>query len=207
MAGTLSRSDLVADLKASLHDSVKVFATANDDDFNRHLDVAALELSSKRPRTMLGTLTLVADQFDYPAPADFYVYKSALWGLTKQRISPWEKNYPGRLPDVSGALNGGIREIHLLPPPSAKQITVLGSSFKFYYYAAHTIGAMAADTTIQPGDRGLLLLRAQAEAMKELSMRNISKPVALRDGLMQGTRNGTPQYLFEQLMKLFSEAV
>lgn len=206
MSGTLSRDDLVADLKASLHDAAKIFATESDGDFNRHLDVAAQDMSRKRPRTMLGKLTLHADIFDYPAPADFFVYKSSLWGISTQRINPWDKRYPGRLPNVSSALNGMVREIHLLPPPSAQQITVLGSEFKFYYYAMHSIGATAAETTLQPGDRGLLLLRAQAEAMKEMSMRNMGKPVLMRDGLSQGTRNGTPQYLFEQLMKIFEEA-
>lgn len=202
---SMSRADLIADLKASLQDAARVFTATADADFIRHLDTAALDMSRKRPRTLLGTLKLEADVFDYPAPADFYIYKSALWGVTARRIQPWEKHHPGKLPDVISALNGSIREIHLLPAPSAHQINVLGSSFKFYYYAAHSIGDMAAATTIQADDRGLLLLRAQAEAMKEMSMRNIGKPVALRDGISNGPRNGTPQYLYEQLMKFFEK--
>lgn len=204
MSGTLSRADLKADLKASLQDAAKVFTAANDADFDRHLDAAALDMCRIRPRTLLGSLTLVADQFNYAAPADFLSFKSYLWGLS--RPQPWEKHYTGRLPDVRSAMNGSTRELHLLPAPTAQQIGVLGSSFKFYYYAAHSIGDTAAATTIQVGDRGLLLLRAQAEAMKEMSMRNIGKPVAMRDGLSQGPRNGTPQYLFEVLMKQFEGA-
>ncbi|MFA6971645.1 MAG: hypothetical protein WC208_09630 [Gallionella sp.] len=206
MSGSLSRADLVADLKASLQDAAKVFTAINDADFNRHLDTAAQDMTCKRPRTMLGMLTLAADQFNYPAPADFFDFKSSLWGVSTQRVQPWDKRHPGRLPDVRSAMNGLTRELHLLPAPSGLQINVLGASFKFYYYAAHSIGTLATDTTIQAGDRDLLLLRAQAEAMKEMAMRNISKPVAMRDGLSQGPRNGTPQYLFEQLMKLFQEA-
>ena len=206
MAGTLSRADLIADLKASLQDAAKVFTAAADADFSRHLDAAALDFGRVRPRTMLGTITLVAEQFNYAAPVDFLSYKSDLWCQPAKRINPWETTYPGRLPDVFTAMNGAVRELHLLPAPTAAQITVLGSAFKFYYFAAHSIGTLAADTTIQAGDRGLLLLRAQAEAMKEMSMRNIAKPVSMRDGLSHGPRNGTPGYLFEALMKMFEGA-
>lgn len=206
MAGTLSRADLVADLKASLQDAAKIFTAASDADFIRHLDVAALEMGRVRPRTLLGSVTLVADQFSYSAPADLLSYKSDLWGIPAKRIPAWDKSYPGRLPDIRVAVNGALRELHFLPAPTAAQITVLGAAFKFYYFAAHAIGTAAADTTIQAGDRGLLLLRAQAESMKEMAMRNIGKPVSMRDGLSQGTRNGTPQYLFEQLLKMFEGA-
>jgi hypothetical protein len=200
----MSKADLVADLRDSLQDAAKVFVAANDADFKRHLDAAALEMVCKRPRTMLGTLTLVAEQFNYAAPADFLSYKAALWGIG--RVQPWDKSYTGKLPDVRCALNGAVRELHFLPPPTATQITVLGASFKFYYFAAHTIDATAANTTILPGDRGLLLLRAQAEAMKEMAMRNIGKPVQMRDGMSNGPRNGTPSFLFDVLMKQFEAA-
>jgi len=206
MPGTMSRVDLLADYKASLQDASKVFTAANDTDFNRHLDVAALAMGRVRPRTLLGTLTLVADQFNYAAPADFLMYKSALWGVITARVSPWEKHYYGKLPNVSVAVNGAVREMHLLPAPTALQITLLGAGFKFYYFAGHTIDTIAANTTILAVDRWVLLLRAQAEAMKEMAMRNIGKPVQMRDGISGGTRNGTPAYLYEQLMKMFEGA-
>ena len=206
MSGTMSQGDLADDLKASLQDAAKVFTAANDADFKRHLDAAALEMGCKRPRTLLGTLTLVAEQFNYAAPADFLSYKSDLWGIPASRIQPWDKSYPGRLPDVQPAMNGAVSELHFSPPPTATQITVLGSAFKFYYFAAHAISATAASTTILPGDRGLLLLRAQAEAMKEMAMRNIGKPVQMRDGMSSAPRNGTPAFLFEALLKQFEAA-
>lgn len=206
MSGTLSRADLVADLKASLQDAAKVFVAANDADFSRHLDAAALDMGRVRPRTMLGTITLVAEQYNYTAPADLLSYKSDLWGIPGRRINPWESSYPGRLPDVRFAVSGAVRELHFLPAPTAAQITALGAAFKFYYFAAHSIGATAADTTLHAGDRGLLLLRAQAEAMKEMAMRNIAKPVQVRDGMSQGPRNGTPSALFAELMRMFEGA-
>ncbi|HLP97484.1 MAG TPA: hypothetical protein VK149_03465 [Sideroxyarcus sp.] len=201
MPGTMSKADLIADLKASLQDMANVFTTADDADFVRHLSVAALDMGRKRPRTLLGSLTLVADQFNYAAPADFHSFKSYLWGIG--RANPWEKTYTGRLPDVRAAVNGSTRELHLLPAPTQSQINQLGSAFKYYYFASHSIGETAADTTIQAADRGLLLLRAQAEACKEMAMRNIGKPVQMRDGITQGPRNGTPASLYDALMKYF----
>jgi hypothetical protein len=206
MSGTLSKADLLIDYKASLQACASVFIAANDVDFNRHLDAAAADMWRVRPRTMLGTMLLTTGQFNYPAPADLLLFKADLWSIAAKGIKPWDKNFPGKLPDIQVCMNGAVREIHLLPAPTSLQITVLGSTFKFYYFAAHSIGTLATDTTILPGDRNLLILRAQAEAMKEMSMRNIAKPVAMRDGLSQSTRNGTPQYLFEQLMKMFEEA-
>ena len=139
-------------------------------------------------------------------PADMLSFKAALWGRSRV-TQPWEKAWSGKLPNVSQAQNGAAREMYLDPPPTAAQITQLGSAYKFYYFVGHVVGVNAADTSVLPGDRGLLLLRAQAEAMKELFMRNVGKPVAMRDGLSQGTRNGTPGYLFEVLMKLFEGAI
>lgn len=207
MAGTMSQADLVVDLKESLQDAAKLFVATNDADFIRHLTVAALDMARKRPRTLLGTFTLEADQDNYAAPADFVSFKSDLWGIGARKYQPWDANYPGRLPDVSVAGDVGAQVIYLSPAPTAFQIGVLGSAYKFYYYAAHSISATAASTTIKAADRGLLLLRAQAEAMKEMAMRNIGKPVSMRDGLSQGPRNGTPSFLFETLMQQFEGAM
>lgn len=197
----MSEADLVGDLKASLQDAADVFNAANDADFKRHLGLAALDLTRFRPRTLLATITLIADQFDYAAPADCLVFKSALWGGT--RPHPWDKNWPGPMPAAKVVQGYAGRELHLLPAPTSAQINTLGSAYKFYYFAAHVISATAASTSIQAGDRGLLLLRAQAESMKEMAMRNIKKPVQMRDGLSTGPRNGTPAALFEALMQQF----
>jgi hypothetical protein len=201
----MSRAELAADLKASLQDAADVFNAPDGADFVRFLDKAALDFYRVRSRTLLGELTLVADQFAYDAPADMLAYKSALWGA-ERRIQPWEKHYPGRLPDVYLSEESGERKLHFLPAPTAQQIAVLGSTFKYWYFAAHQIGEDAADTTILSGQRGLLLLRAQAEAMREMAMRNIAKPVSMRDGVSNGPRNGTPAALYAALMQEFEEA-
>ncbi len=210
MPGTMSEADLAADLKASLQDSASVFTAAADADFKRHLAVAALALGEKRPRTLVGTLALVADQADYDAPALFLAYKSHLWGIAPRAApKPWEKGYPGRLPNVrtvETSANPVTRKLSLDPPPIESHITVLGSEFKFYYQAGHVINAEAAQTTVAASDRGLLLLRAQAEAMREMAMRNIQKPVVVREGFSSQPRNGTPSFLYEAFLKEWREA-
>lgn len=211
MPGTMNEADLVSDLKASLQDAASVFAAANDEDFKRHLRVAALAFCGKRPRTLVGTLTLVADQAQYAAPDGFQAFKSHLWGIAPvARAKPWEKAWPGRLPDVrlveTASTPAVVRKLQLDPAPISAQISALGAEFRFYYYAAHAIDADAAKTSILPGDRGLLMLRAQAEAMREMAMRNIQKPVIVREGLSSVTRNGTPGFLYEKFMQEFRDA-
>jgi|SRR3990167_1968901 len=207
MAGTMSEADLVADLKASLQDAASVFVAASDADFKRHLAAAALDFARLRPRTVLGSITLAADEAAYALPADFHAFKCDLWGVApKSRPQPWEKAWPGPLPRATVAESGGAKKLTLAPPPTAAQISVLGAEFRCYYYAKHAIGATAAETTIAAGDRGLLLLRAQAEALRELAMRNMHKPVALRDGLTGAPRNALPAHLFEVFMEEFERA-
>jgi hypothetical protein len=198
--------DLVADLCSSLNAAASVFTVNGDGDFKRHLATAALAFCRLRPRTLVASLTLVADQPEYEVPADFVTFKSSLWGIAPlPRSQPWEKSWPGRMPSVRYVeTSGGVKMLYLDPAPSALQISALGAEYRFYFYAAHTIDAAdAGKTTILPAERGLLLLRAQAEAMRELAMRNITKPVQMRDGVSSVTRNGTPAYLYEALIKEF----
>jgi len=208
MPGTMSQADLVADLKASMPGSDVVFSAPADADYIRQLDAAALDFSRVRPRTLVGAVTLSADISEYDAPGDLVRLKFPLWGINEKRArKPWESNYPGRLPRAYIVQGATGLQLSLEPAPNAAQIADLGSSYKFYYFAAHTIDTNATNTTILPADRGLLLLRAQAEAMKELAARNSHKPVKMRDGMNSTPRNGTPAALYEQLMDAFEAQV
>lgn len=200
----MSRAELVATLVDSIHDMASVF-TGGVADFSRHLDIAAMDMGRARPRTLLGTVTLVADQEAYAAPADMLLFKSAVWPVRRSR--PWERNWPGKLPDASVAATGEAVTLNLSPPPTAQQIAQYGSSYRFYYLAGHVIAENGTQTTVRSTDRGLLILRAQAEAMRELMMRNAGKPVSMRDGISGGTRNGTPSAIFEALMKEFESKI
>lgn len=209
MAGTMNEADLVTDLKASLNDATSTFTAASDADFKRHLAVAALAFARIRPRTLVDSLTLVADQVEYTVPTDFVAFKSSLWGIApRTRPQPWESTWTGRLPDVRYAeKSDGTKKLCLDPAPTAAQINTLGAEYRYYYYAGHVISATAANTTILPGERDRLLLRAQAEAMRELAIRGVKKPVSLRDGSGGSvSRHGTPGYLYEQMLDEFMKA-
>lgn len=198
----MTMPDLVADLKASLQDSASFFTAANDADFERHMTNAALDFGRVRRRTLVGSVALVVNTDDYQAPADLLFFKAPIWGVGERRSrQPWDKTWPGRLPVVTVYESAAGRMLHMVPAPTQAQIDLLGATFRFYYFAGHVIDANdATKTSIQPGDRALLLLRAQAESMKEASMRNIARPVALRDGMSQVPRNGIPAALYQQLM-------
>ncbi|HEY1102986.1 MAG TPA: hypothetical protein VGE70_06125 [Burkholderiaceae bacterium] len=204
----MGRDDLVADLKLSMNDSASVFKAADDADFVRFLDNALADMAHKRPRTKLATLTLAQFQSTYALAGytDFIDYKTHIWGEGRQVPRYWEPGYPGALPRIAAMWDGTLWSLVLDPAPTCVQIQVLGSAFKLWYFARHSIAADAADTTVAPADRALLLLRAQAEAMRELALRNMHKPVQLRDGFSGVARNSTPPALYETLLKIFRES-
>jgi len=200
----MSQANLVTDLKASLNDAAAVFSSPADLDFIRHLDHAALDFGRVRPRVRSATVTLVADQDSYTAPADAIDEHSLQWGRNQKRdLKPWDSQFPGALPRLDIIGDPGARMLVLNPSPSLRQINLLGATCPFRYFAAHSIDAVAANTTIRPEDRALLLLRAAAESMKELAMRGVKKPVSLRDGMHASAKNGTPASLHDQLMREF----
>ncbi len=201
MPGTMSKADLVFDLKQILMDAKKEFSTSGNREFELFLDQAALAFCRYRKRTLLGELSLVADQFNYAAPADIVAPKFGLWGRNEQRCrDPWATNYPGCLP----CLRQVEDELHLDPAPSAEQIAELGSAYKFYYFASHHIDKAAANTTIKAADRDLLLLRATVFALQSLANKNINKPVQLgSSGVGSMPKNGTPQGLAKELLEQF----
>lgn len=198
MPGTMSRADLVADLKASLRDAATTFTAAADADFVRHLDKAAADSHRVRPRTLIGEVSLLAGEGEYAAPADILRFKSAIWGVRgASSPQPWDKSWPGPLPRCR-LIDGN--QLSLTPVPSAQQLGLLGNAYRFYYVAKDAIGDAAENTTIAPVDRDLLLLRAQAEALLELSLRDSVRPVQVGGGYGQQAKTGTPAALHEQLM-------
>lgn len=205
MAGSMSQQDVVDDLKRSIGDAGSAFGAAADADWLRLLAVALVGMQGKRPRTLLGTLTIAADE---PSVAvtqpDFVQYKTMVWGSRPPR--PWEPCYPGSVPRVAAVHDGSGWALMFDPAPTYAHIAAYGSAFKFWYFGAHSLGATAELTTLPAADRPLLLLRAQAEAMRELSMRNINKPVALRDGYSGSPRNSTPAALYAALLEEWDKA-
>jgi len=199
MAGSMSQADVMADLQRSLHDAASVFNAADSADWLRLLAVALTAMQAKRPRTLLGTLSLVADEPLYTVAAtDFAAYKTHIWGGRPPK--PWADCHPGALPRVSATQDGAAWRLVFDPAPTWAHINAYGSTFRYWYFGRHSLGADAADSTLAEADRPLLLLRAQAEALRELTMRNINKPVQVRDGLSGTPRNSTPAALYRELL-------
>lgn len=194
MAGSMSRADLVADLKSSLRDAATTFTAAADADFVRHLDKAAADMHRVRPNSKVGQVTLASEQQAYDGPPDMLRFRYPL----RQRVAlkPWD---PGYAPVFSACHAIGCRLVFDVPPSSA-QIAAHGSNFVFVYVALDSIGATAAETTIAAPDRDVLLLRAQAEALLELSLRDSVRPVQIGGGFGQQAKTGTPAALYHDLM-------
>jgi hypothetical protein len=209
MANTMSKADLVASLKDSLHDAAKVFVASDpatpDAEFERFLLQALPDMQMKRPVTKLGSVTLTANfpRYSLGSVAGFAAFKTQLWGDTC-KLKPWEPGYPGAVPRVSASYDAGQWWLDFDPAPTDKAIGVWGSKFDFWYFGAHVIGADAADTTINAQDRGLLILRAQVEAMRELGIRNAGKPVSMRDGFSGQPRNGHAAVIWKDLLAHFN---
>lgn len=199
MAGTMSQDDLVDDLKRSFHDAAAPMNAAADADWLRCLAVALAAMQAKRPRTLLGTLALQADVDTYAVTViDFASYKTHQWGGRPPK--PWAPDYPGPLPRVAAVQSGGAWQLVFDPAPSWAHIQAHGSTFRFWYFGTHRVGVDAANSTLAQSDRPLLLLRAQAEVLRELTLHHVNKPVQLRDGYSGTPRNSTPSALYPQLL-------
>jgi hypothetical protein len=191
-------ADLVQDLKGSLKDAWNAFDAPDNADWVRHLTAAAQDFGRVRPATMAGSLSLEEGVSDYPAPAGFVRFKLSLWSSSQTRTpKPWEKTWCGPFPRVHVA--DGL--LVLDPAPTAQQIAILGSEYRFFYYAGLVVGA--AESTVQESERGLLILRAQAEAMRELAMRGVTRPTSTRDGYSGTPREGSPAVLAREFLAEF----
>jgi len=202
MPGTMSQADLAADLKGMLKDAANKFTGNANEDFYRHLTLAAQDLARIRPRVVQDSLTLVADQTNYPAPSDLIAPLSSRWGHTERsRRKPWDANWPAPLPRLGLVEAGGARELVLDPPPTQAQITDLGATYYYTYRGTYTVAPEAANTTVPAGDRHILLMRALAAALFELAANGISKPVQLGTGVGSMPKNGSPAALAEMAMQ------
>ena len=198
-------TDLLTELRASLMDSAQYFEGTEADpdaDFRRHLRTAAAEVGSRRGYTLLAEVQLEPDQALYPAPDDLLYISTALWGQNK-RIMPWADNYPGPMPRARRVHYNGEPHIQLTPAPTRDQIHALGSAWRYTYVATLWDGE-AAEIPGTELDRALLLLRAQAEAARELAIQGLTKPIETRTS-QQMPRNATPAALYQALMAEFEE--
>ncbi len=203
----MTLNELAAELKVSLHDSATVFKAADDADFKRFLLAALPDMQVKRPLTRYATVQVEPNVAKYALrEADFAALKTHIWGDYEFAPKPWEPGYPGKLPVVDVVWDEGRWWLTMAPAPNALHVAAFGRDVRIWYFAKHVLGDEAGMTTVNVMDKGLLLLRAQAEAMREMAIRNVNKPVQLRDGLSGTPRNSTPSALYEALMNAFGAA-
>lgn len=201
----MDMASLVLDLKASLNDSVSAFKAADDGDFKRLLTLALPDMQVKRPITRLDFVPLVYGVDRYALDiADFAALKTPIWGDASRTPKPWEPTYPGRVPQATATWDGTAWWLVFDQPLTYLHMNAWGARFDFWYFAKHLV--TVGGSTLNEADRGLLLLRAQVEAMRELMLRNMTKVVQMRDGLSGTPRNSTPAAMYELLHKQFMEA-
>ncbi len=174
----------------------------------RYVKAAALDLSRVRPRVRAGSITLAADVSGYELPADARRFHTATWVDKWRQCQPWDVPSGLRPPVASVRVSaGGGRELQLSPAPTWQFIQVVGAAHTVHYYSEHVITDSEAECTIDEADEHLLLARAQAEAMKELALRGVGKPVTFRNGSLGVTpSNTTPSALHKMLMDWFEKA-
>ncbi|MFW6339514.1 MAG: hypothetical protein ACOC0Q_01455 [Wenzhouxiangella sp.] len=213
----ISPADLIAELRASLLDSAQYFqgtpgdpdATPDpvpadpDADFRRHLQTAAADLGKRRGMTLLAEVQIEAGRALYDLPADALYVTTPLWG-TETRPTPWADNHPGPLPRARIVRYLDSDQLQLTPAPTRHQIEALGSTYRYLYAASLWDGDTQSDLSLSDDDRALLLLRAQAEACRELAMQGLTKPVETRTSQAM-PRNATPAALYQALMAEFNE--
>ena len=73
------------------------------------------------------------------------------------------------------------------------------------YTTAHVL--TDTECSLNDEEQGLLLLRAQAEAMREIAMKNSTVSYQLREGISSTPKNGTPAYLYQELLAEFERRV
>lgn len=199
---------VIAALKSSVGTAVAGrFKAADDADWKRALAAALQDMQFKRPNTRAGTVQLHALQAAYPVPyPDFAALKVHMWADPARTPPPWEPGYPGAVPRVDAQFDGATWTLVFSPAPTMRQISAWGGEFAFWYFGRHVLSDVPGNSTLTDADQPLLLLRAQAELMREMAMQNVALPVTVRDGYSGTPRNGTPAALFEVLLAQFREA-
>jgi len=197
----MSKTDLSTDLRGMLGKSAGSFDIEGRSDLDRLLNTAALALSRDKPQNLSDSLSLVAGQSDYDAPALIIKAVYSDWGKTalKERM-PWEKGFPKTFPTLNTIKTATGKKIRLTPAPTAAQVVDFGSDYAYYYTASYKIGSKAIDTTVDESDRDLLLLRAVIAAMQDLAASHASVPVSLGKGVVSMAKTGTPAVLAASLL-------
>ena len=201
----MNRPNLLKAYSESLLDSQRAFKA---EDFERHMDTALRDLTQFRPHRVLAELNVLPMQREYECPADLIEVLATHYGRAeKAQRQPWDAGYPTqRLPEVTVQYRAdGSRYLQVFPAPSYQLLAQIGTVVGYEYSAAHIVTEEVC--TLTEVDVQLAILRAQAEAMRELAMRNSTQPTQIKDSLTNTPANGAPSYLYTLLMNEFYERV
>lgn len=198
----MKRSELLLLFKGSMNNSNRLFKN-DGSSYERHFDIALADLNLWRPLIIYDSLSVIAGQSYYECPKDLNKPISCFYGRGhKARGYPWDDDYVGQLPEIRVVFNKDrSRSLQLMPPPSSRQIQVLGSECSYTYSADHFLNEEGSSLT--SNEENLLILRAQAEAMREAAISNVTEPQTMREGLTSTPKNGTPAYLYSELLSEF----
>lgn len=203
MADEMTLAALAETLTTTLGDARN--RNADADAPTRYIRVAVADLHRVRPRLRLHTITLAAGVARYEMPTDAVRVQRTGWHAAWQAIAPWNR-MGVTLPVATVHTAGAARELELSPAPSAAFLALVGHIHSLHYYAQHTVGETEADTSVPLEDRALVILRAQAEAMKEIALSNSGKPGSIKGGDASMPRNSTPAAVYQELMAEFERS-
>lgn len=202
----MKRSELLTLFKNSMNNSNRLFKS-DGSSYERHFEIALSDLNLWRPLVIYDALNVAAGQSCYPCPEDLNKPISCFYGRGhKARGNPWDDDYVGQLPEIRVVFNKNRqRSLQLTPPPTDRQIRILGASCSYTYASDHFLSEEGSSLT--SNEENLLVLRAQAEAMREAAINNVTEPQTLREGLTTTPKNGTPAYLYSELLSEFQRRV
>ena len=194
------KNEIISKFTESLLDSKRAF---NESDLIRHVDIALKALSEVRPLHKITLIELFAGRSMYGCPEDLIkIYKCQYGVNLKNSQKPWDDSYVGSLPRWHIFNNKDQRILYADPAPNALQIAMIGAHCELIYCAAHVL--TESTCSLSTDEVGLLILRAQAEAMREIAIKNTTQAYQLREGISSTPQNGTPAYLYKTLMQEFN---
>lgn len=197
--------DILLSYKSSLLDSASVFTNEH---LARHLKTAIFEYSKRKPLIKNGSIDLIPNIKTYSAPNDLFEIFETLWAKNEKLTkNPWDFNYPRNLPRLNAFQRNNGYELVLNRAVTESEIQMFGKAFEFSYKAFHILGNDLNQTTITENAIPIILLRAQAEAAREMAMRNIHKPVSLNTPVGGVPSNGTAMGIYQALIIEFEKQV
>src|SRR3546814_19366321 len=99
------------------------------------------------------------------------------WVTRNAGRNPWDPCFVSVVPQPALVRTAAGTLWRFSPLPDCATVIRLGADFPYTYRAAHKLTETEADATFPADQLPLVILRAQAAAMRELAIRHAHKPV------------------------------